>query len=133
MRSWMNNKNNYSGKMWIQNTIPFSSKITLTNYLKILCQHNWVRTQILNLNLYFEYLLFFKLSTAPGDTEAIDVWFVMLDRAKISQMYDVQSKKYSSKRILSISEAYRNLAQLISQRDIPLKLPLTKEREVVNI
>ena len=81
----------------------------------------------------FEYLLFFQLSTAPGDTEAIDVWFVMLDRAKISQMYDVQSKKYSSKRILSISEAYRNLAQLISQRDIPLKLPLTKEREVVNI
>ena len=73
----------------------------------------------------------FQLSTAPGDKEAIDVWFVMLDRAKISRTYDAQSHKYSSKRILSISEAYRNLAQLISQRDIPLKLPLNKEREVV--
>ena len=80
---------------------------------------------------YYLPIYLFQLSTAPGDKEAIDVWFVMLDRAKISRKYDAQSHKYSSKRILSISEAYRNLAQLISQRDIPLKLPLNKEREVV--
>ena len=56
----------------------------------------------------------------------------MLDRPKLSELFDVQSKRFSfGKRILSISEAYRNLAALISQRDIPLKLALTKDREVV--
>ena len=84
--------------------------------------------------VFFNFFFYFQLSTAPGDTEAIDVWFVMLDRPKLSELFDVQSKRFSfSKRILSISEAYRNLAALISQRDIPLKLALTKDREVVLI
>ena len=84
------------------------------------------------IQFFFQLFFYFQLSTAPGDKEAIDVWFVMLDRPKLSELFDVQSKRFSfSKRILSISEAYRNLAALISQRDIPLKLALTKDREVV--
>ena len=83
-----------------------------------------------------------QLSTAPGDSEAIDVWFVMLDRPNLylrssQKIYAGSSAQGSASRLsnrprlISISEAYRNLAQLISQRDIPLKLPLNKDREVI--
>lgn len=57
------------------------------------------------------------------------MWFVMLDRPIIEGSH---ASMISKKRLLSISEAYRNLAQLIAQRDIPLKLPLNSEREVVS-
>ena len=90
------------------------------------------------------YLVFaLQLSTAPGDSEAIDVWFVMLDRPNLylrssaQKIYAGSSAQGSASRLsnrprlISISEAYRNLAQLISQRDIPLKLPLNKDREVI--
>lgn len=46
-------------------------------------------------------------------------------------MYSSSTLSKSRPRLISISEAYRNLAQLISQRDVPLKLVLNKEREVV--
>ena len=50
------------------------------------------------------------------------------------QMYSSSSSLSKSRpRLISISEAYRNLAQLISQRDVPLKLSLNKDREVVSI
>ena len=48
-------------------------------------------------------------------------------------MYSSSSLSKSRPRLISISEAYRNLAQLISQRDVPLKLSLNKDREVVSI
>ena len=50
------------------------------------------------------------------------------------QMYSSSSSLSKSRpRLISISEAYRNLAQLISQRDVPLKLSLNKDREVVSL
>ena len=67
----------------------------------------------------------------------------MLDRPNlyssngIDKMYSSSSSSTSSSksrpRLISISEAYRNLAQLISQRDVPLKLSLNKDREVVSL
>lgn len=61
----------------------------------------------------------------------------MLDRPNLykdmplNKMYSSSTLSKSRPRLISISEAYRNLAQLISQRDVPLKLILNKEREVV--
>jgi len=81
------------------------------------------------------------LSTSPGNKEAIDVWFVMLERpnlysynnggSDINKMYSSSSSSKPRPRLISISEGYRNLATLISQRDVPLKLSLNKDREVV--
>ena len=48
------------------------------------------------------------------------------------QMYSSSSSSKPRPRLISISEAYRNLATLISQRDVPLKLSLNKDREVVS-
>ena len=62
----------------------------------------------------------------------------MLDRPNLysdmalSKIYNSAGSGRSRPRLISISEAYRNLAQLISQRDVPLKLSLTKDREVVS-
>ena len=47
-------------------------------------------------------------------------------------MYSSSSSSKPRPRLISISEAYRNLATLISQRDVPLKLSLNKDREVVS-
>merc|ERR1719412_3133330 len=47
------------------------------------------------------------------------------------KIYSTPTASHSRPRLISISEAYRNLAQLISQRDVPLKLSLNKDREVV--
>ena len=63
----------------------------------------------------------------------------MLDRPNLYRdLGQARQKIYAASnlrqpRLISISEAYRNLAQLISQRDIPLKLPLNKDREVVSL
>ena len=62
----------------------------------------------------------------------------MLDRPNLYRMQKIYSSSLGQgtsgrrrPRLISISEAYRNLAQLISQRDVPLKLPLNKDREVI--
>jgi hypothetical protein len=39
-----------------------------------------------NLNFFnFYFILFNQLSTTPGDKEGIDVWFVMLESAKLNE------------------------------------------------
>lgn len=69
------------------------------------------------------------LSTSPGEKEGIDVWFVLLDSSKV---VDEAYKKFQTpKRQLTINEAYRHLAKVTTQRSVPLRLQVTKDREML--
>ncbi len=98
--------------------------------------------------------VFFQLSTTPGEKEGIDVWFVLLDSptfgsysvrngflqngaglaASKKQSKNQQQRLYPSHHSSSssISVAYRNLAKLTSQGDVPLRLKVSKDREIVS-
>ena len=134
---WYSNNVDFFNPIWRKFLAP---KIQI----RLIVEFWWVFGQKGLFGIVIVYLVFaLQLSTAPGDSEAIDVWFVMLDRPNLylrssaQKIYAGSSAQGSASRLsnrprlISISEAYRNLAQLISQRDIPLKLPLNKDREVI--
>lgn len=71
-----------------------------------------------------------QLSSTPGDQEGIDVWFSLLGSLEPSGENLVFLK--SSEKQLPLSMAYRHLAKATAMQDVPLRLKVSKDTEVVS-
>ena len=69
-----------------------------------------------------------QLSSTPGSKEGIDIWFVLLGptNGKIGKRTKL------SERQITVNEAYRNLAKITALRNVPLRLQVSKGRQMVS-
>eukprot|EP00095_Tigriopus_kingsejongensis_P005577 maker-scaffold12_size759060-snap-gene-5.13 protein:Tk05577 transcript:maker-scaffold12_size759060-snap-gene-5.13-mRNA-1 annotation:"hypothetical protein CGI_10027868" len=82
------------------------------------------------------------LSSSRDHESGIDVWFVLLEDVRVAptDITDIEAHLKAPKNTFpksrmnaNMADAYRNLALALSQRDIPMKLKVADERELVRI
>jgi len=71
------------------------------------------------------------LSSTPGTKQGIDVWFVILGSTNANLVGRLGKNAKLSDRQMTANEAYRNLAKVISQRNVPVKLQISSDRQMV--
>ena len=90
---------------------------------------------------FFPFLsLNIQLSATQGDKEGIDVWFVLLGPSRPSEgtgitkaekLLNLRKLAYA-RRQTSLNEAYRHLAKITTLQDVPIRLYVSKDREMVS-
>lgn len=79
------------------------------------------------------------LSATQGDKEGIDVWFVLLGPSRPSEgtgitkaekLLNLRKLAYA-RRQTSLNEAYRHLAKITTLQDVPIRLYVSKDREMI--
>lgn len=65
----------------------------------------------------------------------IDVWFVLLEKIKLphneQNLAQIPNFTRRAQFQANMADAYRNLALALSQREVPVKLKVSNERELV--